>query len=176
MGLRLRRRSNRTTKTVDGTTTTYTYNAANQLTGDSTGTSYSYDGAGNFTGTSAGLTLGYNGKNQTTAATTPDGTRTDIVYRGLGQNDRASVNGAQHIHSRVLGRTAVDPAGAATFYTRDPQGTLVGQRVPQGDNYYLFDGQGSVAAVTDGTGALRNTYTYSPYGVNRPGSDGDSYP
>lgn len=32
-------------------------------------------------------------------------------------------------------------------------------------SYYLFDGLGSVAAVTNGSGAVVNGYTYGPYGA-----------
>ncbi len=44
--------------------------------------------------------------------------------------------------------------GGTTGYTRDNQGTL----------YYLFDGLGSTVALTDSTGAVKNTYAYDPYG------------
>lgn len=32
-------------------------------------------------------------------------------------------------------------------------------------SYYLFDGLGSVVAVTSSSGSVTNSYTYDPYGV-----------
>jgi YD repeat-containing protein len=40
----------------------------------------------------------------------------------------------------------------------------VGKRIGSGSYYYLFDGLGSVVAVTDNTGGAANTYSYDPYG------------
>lgn len=50
---------NRLTQTVNGTTTSYTYNNANELTSDGS-TTYNYDANGNLTGNGAGLSLSYN--------------------------------------------------------------------------------------------------------------------
>ncbi len=51
-----------------------------------------------------------------------------------------------------------------TGYTRDPAGALVGIR---GTNrsYYLFEGLGSVVAVTSASGSATNSYTYDLFGV-----------
>jgi RHS repeat-associated protein len=66
----------------------------------------------------------------------------------------------------LLGVTVRAPAsGTADFYTRDASGGLVGLRSGSARNYYLFDGLGSVAAVTDATGAVVNRYAYDPYGT-----------
>ncbi len=43
--------------------------------------------------------------------------------------------------------------------TRDPAGGLVGLRTGVGRSYYLFEGLGSVMAVTDGSGNVTNSYT-----------------
>ncbi len=44
-----------------------------------------------------------------------------------------------------------------------PNGTIAALR-RGGASYYLFDGLGSVVAMTDSTGAVKNRYTYDPYG------------
>ncbi len=48
-----------------------------------------------------------------------------------------------------------------------PDGTVLSETIPSGTSagtYYLSDGTGSVAARTDSTGAVRNTYSYDPLG------------
>ena len=40
----------------------------------------------------------------------------------------------------------------------------MGERLAGGTYYYLFDGLGSVVALTDATGKLVNRYAYDPYG------------
>ena len=55
-------------------------------------------------------------------------------------------------------------AGGTKGYTRDPAGGLVGIRGAN-RSYYLFDGLGSVVAVTNANGGVTNSYTYDPYGV-----------
>ncbi len=61
--------------------------------------------------------------------------------------------------------TATTEGTATTATTRDPSGGLVGLRTGAGRSYYLFDGLGSVVAVTDASGNVTNSYTYDPYGV-----------
>lgn len=50
-------------------------------------------------------------------------------------------------------------------FERDNRGGLV-SKSPDGTNYYfyLFDGLGSVVAVTDPNGNVANSYAYDPYG------------
>jgi RHS repeat-associated protein len=67
------------------------------------------------------------------------------------------------ISSQVIpgqGKTA-----STTYYTRAPDGTLLGERTPNGNYYYVADANDSAAAITNSTGALANTYTYDPYGT-----------
>jgi RHS repeat-associated protein len=53
----------------------------------------------------------------------------------------------------------------AVGYTRTAEGTLVSLRDGTARGYYLHDGLGSIAAVTDHNGTLTNRYTYDPYGA-----------
>ncbi len=60
----------------------------------------------------------------------------------------------------------VRTSGSGTYYfTRDPNGTPIGERLPDGTtDYYTLDHLGSVTALTSPTGTVHNTYTYDPYG------------
>jgi RHS repeat-associated protein len=46
---------------------------------------------------------------------------------------------------------------------RDNQGQLLAEYVGS-SSYYLFDGQGNTAALIDGSGTIKNSYSYEPYG------------
>jgi RHS repeat-associated protein len=154
--------SNRTSETVNATTTSATFNAANQLTGRG-GATYSYDEAGNQTGNSAGQQLSYNAANQTTSMKQPGGTALTATYAGATQVDRAT-GGADTYTNSTLGVIAQNGNGLINEYTRDNTGGLVALRNSGNRYYYLFDGLGSVAAVTDPSGTAVNRYTYDPYG------------
>ncbi|CCF85155.1 RHS repeat-associated core domain-containing protein [Nitrolancea hollandica] len=172
---------NRLTQTVNGTTTTYTYNNANELTAADSIT-YSYDANGNLTGNSAGLSLSYNALNQTASITPPGGTAIGMSYAGDSQVERVAAGSRSFTNSALGLSLAVDGSGT-TAYIRDNQGKLTEQRTPSGNYYYLFDGLGSVVALTDSSGAVVNTYSYDPYGntksstgtVDNPWRFGGSY-
>jgi RHS repeat-associated protein len=158
--------SNRTSQTVNGTATTYAYNAADELTGATTGgttTTYTHDGNGNVTGNSAGLALAYNEANQTTSVTPAGGTALALAYTGGSQVQRVSAGGTTFQHG-LLGLNREVTGGGTTYYTRGPGGELLGQRAPGGRYYYLYDGLGSTAALTDSAGNVTNRYRYDPYG------------
>ena len=81
--------SNRTSQTVNGSTTSFMYNAANQLTAAG-GTTFTYDANGNETGSSAGLALSYNAKDQTSSLTPPGGSALAQSYTGATQIQRVT--------------------------------------------------------------------------------------
>jgi RHS repeat-associated protein len=168
--------SNRTSQVVNGATTSFAYNAANQLCWTYSGssgaacglppggaTTYSYDANGNTTVNSGGLDFDYNARDQTTAFTPPGGSPISFGYAGAGQSERTSVGGVAQ-HNTLLGLSRE----GTTSWTRDPGGTLISQRASGGVNhYYLSDALGSVFGLADSTGALTRTYKYDPYGVQR---------
>lgn len=154
--------NNRTSQTAGGTTTTYNYNAANELTSAGS-TTYSYDANGNQTGNSAGQALAYNAANQTTSITPVGGSAVTMGYTGASQVQRVSAGGASFQYG-LLALNRQDDAVGTTYYTRGPQGELLGQRAPGGRYYYLYDGLGSTAALTDSAGAVVNRYSYDPWG------------
>jgi YD repeat-containing protein len=141
------------------------YNGANELTsrtqsGGGGTTTYSYDGNGNLTGSTPGSSLTYNTKNQTIT----NGSDT-YTYSGPDQGDRVQVNSATFIFSG-LGLSSRTDSNGTTYFTRCSCGLLNSERATDGKvYYYLFDGLGSIVAMTDSTGAKVNYYDYDPYGV-----------
>jgi len=151
---------NRSSQTINGTITTYSYNAANELTSTSAGVSYSYDANGNLTSISAGNeAFTYNAKNQTTAIN-----GIPMTYSGTDQNQRVQAGGTSYVNA-PLGISQAS-SKRTTYYTRDNRGNLVDERTPSGTLYYLFDGLGSIVGLTDSGGNLvgNERYQYDPYG------------
>ncbi len=92
------------------------------------------------------------------------GASLDMAYEDADQTERAKAGGT-NFESGFLGIAVINEALLVnTHQTRDNRGNLIGQR-KDGGLYYLFDGLGSVVAVTDGSGAVRNRYAYDPYGT-----------
>src|SRR5258708_27772920 len=157
---------NRTSATlgIGATPTTYTYNAANELTSStqgSTNLTYNYDANGNLSGwTSGGLSFNYNTLNQTTAIS-----GNNYSYSGADQTDRVQAGGTSYVYS-FNGISSQTDSSGTTYYTRCScaKGTLVDERTPSGAYYYLFDGLGSIVGLTDSNGTLVSTYQYDPYG------------
>ena len=154
--------SNRVSQTVNGQTTTYDHNAADQLTRAGT-TTFTHDANGNETSRSDGRAAAYNAKDQTTSMTPPGGSVIPMSYTGTGQFRRVTA-GATTFQDNTLGLGRVTVAGASTTYVRDTDGFLLEQRTSGGDYYYLFDALGSVAALTDTAGSVSTTYKYEPFG------------
>jgi RHS repeat-associated protein len=154
--------NNRTGQTVNGATTAYSYNAADELTAAG-GTTYSYDLNGNQTGSSAGQALAYNTADQTTSVTPAGGAALAMTYTGASQVQRVSAGSAGFQYG-LFGLNRQSDAMGTIYYTRGPQGELLGQRTPAGRYYYLYDGLGSTVALTDSAGNVVNRYSYDPYG------------
>src|SRR6185437_3260743 len=81
---------NRLTQTVNGSTSTATYDDADQLT-DLDGTSYSYDANGNLTAAGAD-SYSWDWNNQLSSATA-NGTTSDYAYDGNGNRVSATTGG-----------------------------------------------------------------------------------
>jgi YD repeat-containing protein len=155
---------NRTQSSVlsSGATTTYSYNAAEELTKTvqgSTTVTYSYDANGNLTSSTDGNSFTYNKKNQTTAIN-----GNSYSYSGPDQTERVSVNSTTDAYSG-LGLSYETNSSGTTSYTRCSCGMLLNVRPASGGkDYYLFDGQGSVVGLTDSNGNEVNAYDYDPFG------------
>ena len=152
---------NRSSQTINGTTTSYNYNAANELTSSSAGVSYSYDANGNLTSISVGNeAFTYNAKNQTTSIN-----GISMTYSGVDQSQRVQADGTSYVNA-PFGISSQTNSSGATYYTRDNQGNLADERAPSGTFSYLFDGLGSIVGLTDSSGNLVGTerYQYDPFG------------
>ncbi|MDP9796782.1 YD repeat-containing protein [Catenuloplanes nepalensis] len=172
---------NRTSKTENGTETSYTYNDAHQLT-KAGSTTYSYDANGNTTGSSSGWAFDYNAvNNQTTSITAPGGNPLVPTYGSADQTERRSV-GLVTFATSALGVSSAKGAGAGTgapltpdtvhpsagethYYTRGNSGGLLGLRNEGERYYYLVDGLGSVVALVNSSATKVNSYSYDPYGI-----------
>jgi RHS repeat-associated protein len=167
------------TKTAGSASTTYAYNGGDELcwaySGTSTNgcssaptgaTTYSFDLAGNLTGSSAGASFSYNAKNQTTSITYDGTSLSNLAYTDQGQQSRISA-GSTTFDNNAAGTAISTTAGVSTYFFRDDQGDVYGERIGSSSYYYyLTDAEGSVVAVISGDGqTVSDRYSYDPYGT-----------
>ncbi|WP_027008558.1 RHS repeat-associated core domain-containing protein [Conexibacter woesei] len=167
------RAGNRVTRrhTVSGTTTTttYAYNAVNELCWAYTGTSanacgtppsgattYAFDRAGN-------QTTGSNTYDALSRVTGTSGSAS-LSYLTPGQQELVGY-GSNAYHNDLLGLTREIVGGATTGYTRQPDGTPVAQRSATTKQYLFANNVGSITALgDDNANSLTRTYSYDPDG------------
>ncbi len=155
---------NRTSLTVNGTTTTNTFDAANELTASGSDT-YSYDDNGNLTSktvSSVTTAYGYDALNQLTSISGP--VSASYVYNGDGL------------------RVSKTVSSTTTNYTWDQTG--IGQVISDGNDYVWglglisqitsgtptyahSDGLGDTRLLTDSSGSVVGTQEYDAFGVTR---------
>ena len=172
--------------TEDGTTTTYSYDALNQLVdvrqGSTSIASYNYDANGNRTSmtTSAGTTsYSYDSSDTMLASKTdPDGKVTDYSYDPNGNLIQSAYDptGSKHLTSFTYDAenrlTEVsEPGGMTIQYTYDADGDRISKMLTDGstvttikDVYAL----GHLSEETDGSGNVLASFTYEDSG--RPAS------
>ena len=177
---------NRKTAKVGSVTTTYAYDAANQLhTGvDSTGlhTTYTYDGAGNMVSQNAGGTVTthvYNGPNRLVEVQSPTAGDATFVYDPDGrrvQKESTSENtrfiwDAERLlrETDTAGETTVDYTQSATGSGEGSFGNLVSEyQSGTGTTYqHAFDGLGSTGALLDSSGSAVDRWQYSALGLQQ---------
>ncbi|HEY2638801.1 MAG TPA: RHS repeat-associated core domain-containing protein [Streptosporangiaceae bacterium] len=156
---------NRTSVKTDGTTTqSLTYNSANQISSSG----YSYDGAGNMTA-APGASYSYSAAEQMSSSTV-NGTTSDHVYAGTGQQELTSAGPDQFVWGRSdqYGQPwlqSFNTGGTSQVYVeRDGFGTPLGLHTGGNDFYLVLDNLGSVVAVVNTAGTVVARYRYDPYG------------
>jgi RHS repeat-associated protein len=128
-------------------------------------TVYSADAAGNMT-SGGTFSATYNAKEQTTAMSGVLGEASiSLSHANTNQVERATAGTKTQINNGL--GVGYDINGTTnTYYRRDDESGLQSMRIGTGSPYYyVFDGLGSVAALTDSSGATQNTYKYEPYGA-----------
>ena len=159
---------NRTTKTVNGTPTAYSYfkNGSNPLNGQrlqSDGTNaYTYDANGN-TATRTGVTFGWSPDDRMTSiaggvtasytydyqgrrtSKTTGGTTTSYLYDGLNLVRTGGASQADYLFG-----PGID----------EPLAMLRNEAI----SYYSVDGLGSAVLLSDPTGTVQNAYLYDAWG------------
>lgn len=170
--------SNRTSGTVNGTTQTLTFNAANQITT----TGYTYDGAGNLTNdpSSGSSSIAYTPADQTKTLVQGGVTYT-YTHAGVDSTELIAQTTPDGDYAYTYGRTAptgvpvveqVTRTGNSTTKTAavisDPvTGTPLMLRTDTGNqNMYIYDGApGAPIAAININGQNTFGVNYDPYGV-----------
>lgn len=161
---------NRLTEARPSGTTTYTYNAADQLT-QAGATSYTYDQNGDQT-TAGSTTFAYDLANRLISTTTGS-TTTTYAYDGLGKRLQAST-GSQSAKTTnylwdtagVLPQIALERDGADRLLRRYVYGAnRISMSTDSSPFYFHYDPLGSTVNLTNSSGASQWTHAYEPYGL-----------
>jgi RHS repeat-associated protein len=172
---------------VNGTTTTYTYDANDRLLNEKVGgvvtVAYTYDDNGStLTKTENGgvTTYVWNDEKRLIQATV-GGTVVDYRYNDAGIRVSSKQNGVETRYLLDEGMTAnvweeYGPDGAVQgsySYGYD----LITQTQAGQTSYYLVDGLGSTRLLMDGQGLVLNSYGYEAFGetVSQSGTTGNKY-
>jgi RHS repeat-associated protein len=171
---------NRTSSTINSSTTTYTNGTGNELKSDGT-YSYAYDNEGNLTAQTQIATgtvtyYSYDYHNQLVEAKVQSSTGLVLndekfTYDVFGNRIGISLNGSQQLWTmydgsnpyidfngsgQVTERYLTDPRGINDLYARvSPSGTV---------NWYVTDNLGSVRQIVNSSGTMVNQVAYDPYG------------
>jgi RHS repeat-associated protein len=151
---------NMTSQTVNGTQTSYSYNAASELSSQGA----TYNAAGDLTGGAGFSALAYDDAGQTTSVTPSGGTAASLSYVAYSQ-DQLYQAGDTTLEPTAIGIAATVINGTTTGYAYTPGRGLLAENTNGSTYYYLLDPfGGSVVGLTDSSGNLADNYTYSPYG------------
>jgi len=162
------------TKTVDNTTTTYNYNANDQLIQQDSIT-FTYDNNGNLIAKD-GTTYEYDDKNRLIKTQTPSNT---IEYSYDANNNRVAktINGdtisylidTNTPYAQVITESKADGTTVEYSYGND--------LINNGSSFFLTDALGSTRGLVDSSENLTDSYNYTPYGelLEHNGSSENSF-
>jgi RHS repeat-associated protein len=122
-------------------------------------TTYTVDADGQETAESGRGSISWNKRHQATSVFS-----TAMGYIGANNSLRLT-DGTASLKYNALGLGTKTVSGSSAYYTRDPNGQLLSDRLSTGTYNYIFDGLGSVAALTNSSGTVTKTYNYDPYGT-----------
>lgn len=160
---------NRLTETRPAGTTSYTYNAADELI-QAGAIAYTYDENGNETSAGA-RTFTYDLADRL-ASTSGGGSTTTYSYDGDGAR-MAAVTGTTTTRylwdtSHGLPQLALERDGVGSLIRRYVYGARrISEYSGGSSSYYHYDNLGSVVNLTSPTGIPQWTYAYEPYGATR---------
>jgi len=147
------------------TTTDYSYNADDQLTGGN-GLAPIYDNEGQLLQDGTGSTYNWNVRHQLTSIVHSGVTVASFAYDGLGRRIRKTIAAAT---TGLLydGINPIEEVQGST-YNNLLTGLGIDERFARTDSpgrlYYLTDALGSTLVLTTSGAAVRQWYTYDPYG------------
>jgi RHS repeat-associated protein len=182
--------SNRTSETVNGTTTTYCYNSADELTSSSSTNNFgtvTYDSHGNISSGSAFTKIEYDSSDRAVYIADTGGILTSS-FDPLDRTEYSSNCGCYYQYGGTgdVPETAYDGSGDldAQFFELPGNVEFTNDPSMLSKTYSLADIHGDTLATVDGTGKLTSptgTFQYDPYGAplgsggfNTPNNGGGS--
>jgi len=165
---------NPTSRTENGTNTSYTLGIGNKLT-SWTGGSYEHDNAGCITNITRGggtLSLAWNSRYQLTAVSTNGTVAESYTYGPLGNRITTVASGVTNHHlyegAHCVADLAADGDLLRSYQPGPGVDNWLGMTVHAGATpvvyTYLTDHLGTVHAVADASGAIVESYRYDPHG------------
>ncbi|CUV66609.1 hypothetical protein BN3087_960003 [Sulfurovum sp. enrichment culture clone C5] len=161
------------TKTINGVETHYVYNDNDQLISEGTST-FAYDANGNLI-TKDNISYSYDAQDRLVKVQTPTDTTT---YTYDANNNRI----AQTINNQTTSYLVDTNTPYANVITQSKGGvktsyTYGNDLLNDNEHYFLTDALGSTRALSDASGTITDTYSYTPYGElsNHTGSSQNNF-
>ena len=176
---------NRTQTVRDGVTSNFAYNVNDQLLSDGTA-SYAYDANGNVVSSASGLGAKqyvYDPENQLVSIT-GSGVPAQYAYDADGNRVSASASGGttrfltDTINNTGLSQVLEERNGSGSLQARYTFGSgLLAMSRGADASFYHRDSHGNTRALTDGAGAVTDSYQYDAYGqsISTTGTTNNPY-
>jgi RHS repeat-associated protein len=164
---------NRISSTEDGVTTTYAANDLNQYTAAGSAT-FTYDDDGNMVGkvdASGSWTFEYNADNRLIRVEAGGGSITEYEYDAFGNRSAVIVDGVRTeylVDPFGYGNVVSEYGAGGGLAAQYLHGLGLGARIGADGSgaFYDLDAVASVVGVSNDSGALANSYGYTPFGTS----------